>query len=247
MMVGMPSTFRETLTFPSRMTYLLWRFLRLPVRLEVRLKGGPRVLLRPPPAEDYGAARGVFCVLDYADPRPSPRPVRRVVDLGANIGCSCLFWLREYPECTVEAFEPHAVHLEMLHENLRRNGVESRVVVHSAAAGVRQGSMFLSDQGMSSRVSPEGRPGDQRVSVVDFFELMGDRPIDLLKIDVEGSEYSLLADARFPQLRARTLVLEWHANPDFPGDSGGAWCRERLVAAGYTVEEHKALLWGWRD
>ena len=239
--------FRDTLTLSSRLTYLAWRTMRLPVRLEVRLKNGLRVLLRPVPAEDYGAARGVFCVLDYADPKKTHRPVRRVVDLGANIGCSCLFWSREYPDCTVEAFEPHATHLEMLRENLRRNGLEGRVVVHPAAAGIRQGHMFLSDQGMSSRVSAEWRPGDLSVPVVDFFEVVGDRPIDLLKIDIEGSEYSLLADARFAKLPVRTLVLEWHPTPDFPGDSGGVWCRQRLTAAGYTVEEHKALLWGWRE
>lgn len=239
--------FRDVLTFPSRLTYLSWRILRLPFRLEIRLKNGPRVLLRPLPAEDYGAARGVFFVLDYADPRKSGRQVQRVVDLGANIGCSCLFWFREYPDCTVEAFEPHATHLEMLRENLRRNGLESRVVVYPVAAGVRKGRMFLSDQGMSSRVSSESRPGDQSVPVVDFFEVMGDRPIDLLKIDIEGSEYSLLADPRFLKLPVRTLVLEWHATPDFPGDSGGVWCRQRLAVAGYVVEEHKSLLWGWHE
>jgi FkbM family methyltransferase len=135
----------------------------------------------------------------------------------------------------------------MLRENLRRNGLKGRVVVHPAAAGVREGRMFLSDQGMSSRVSSAGRPGDLSVPVVDFFEEVGDGPIDLLKIDIEGSEYALLADARFAQLSVHTLVLEWHPTPDFPGDSGGAWCRERLAAAGYVVEEHKALLWGWRD
>jgi FkbM family methyltransferase len=227
--------------------YLCWRVLRLPFRLEVRLKTGTRILLRPLPAEDYGAARGVFVVRDYDDPRKSARPVRRIVDLGANIGCSCLFWFREYPECRVEAFEPHATHLEMLRENLRRNGLENRVLVHPAAAGVRQGSIFLSDQGMSSRVSPEERSGDQRVPVMDFFDAVGDRPIDLLKIDIEGSEYVLLADARFPMLQVHTLVLEWHPTTEYPGDSGGMWCRQRLAAAGYNVEEHKALLWGWRE
>ncbi len=239
--------FRDALTLPSRVAYLSWRLLRLRTRLEVRLKRGERILLRPIPAEDYGAARGVFVALDYDPPRKSSRPVRRIVDLGANIGCSCLFWLRQYPDCRIEAFEPHPVHLEMLRENLRRNRLQDRVRVYEAAAGVRESSMFLSDQGMSSRISPDHRPGHHQVPVVDFFDTAGRGAIDLLKIDVEGSEYALLADARFPALQAHTLVLEWHPTGQYPNESGRAWCWQRLTEAGYTVEEHKGLLWGWRD
>ena len=119
-----PTHFRDTLTVPSRIAYLCWRLCRLENPLEVRLKYGERIPLRPVPAEDYGAAREVFVDLNYENPRKTSRPVRRIVDLGANIGCSCLYWFREYPECSVEAFEPHPVHLALLREDLRRNRLD---------------------------------------------------------------------------------------------------------------------------
>jgi len=239
--------FRDLLTLPSRVAYLGWRTLRLQRRLAVHLKAGEEILLRPIPAEDYGAAREVFVDLNYEDPRDTGHPVRRIVDCGANIGCSCLYWARAYPGCQVEAFEPHPVHLELLRENLRRNHLEDQVRVHAVAVGVRAGQAFLSEQGLSSRVADAPQAaGHHRIDVVDFFEMVGPEPIDLLKLDVEGSEYALLADARFLSLRATTVVLEWHPTPAYPAESGRAWCQARLEQAGYTVGEHKTLLWGWR-
>ena len=43
-----------------------------------------------------------------------PHSVRRVVDLGANIGCTCVLWLTRYPEARVEAFVPHPKYAEIL-------------------------------------------------------------------------------------------------------------------------------------
>ena len=229
------------------MAYLVWRVLRLRCRLEVRLKTGERILFRPFPAEDHAAARSVFVFQEYAAPCQTARPMRRIVDLGAHIGCSCLFWLRVYPGCRVEAFEPHPAHVEILRENLQRNGVLDRVKLHEAAAGVREGSMFLSNQGVSSRLSADYRPGHHRVEVVDFFETVGCTPIDLLKIDVEGSEYALLADARFSALQTHAIVMEWHPTVMHPAECGAAWCRQQLTRFGYEVAQHKGLIWAWRD
>lgn len=124
--------FRDTLTLPSRLAYLCWCVLRLKRPLEVRMKRDERILMRQVPAEDDGAAREVFVDQNYDNPRKTGDPVRRVVDLGANIGCSCLYWVREYPGCTIEAFEPHPVHLSLLQENLRRNLLSDRTRLEHA-------------------------------------------------------------------------------------------------------------------
>ncbi len=240
--------FRDTLTLPSRLAYLCWRVLRLKRPLEVRMKRGERILMRQVPAEDYGAAREVFVDQNYDDPRKTGGPIRRVVDLGANIGCSCLYWVREYPGCTIEAFEPHPVHLSLLRENLRRNLLSDRVHVHPVAVGAHRASAFLTDQGLSSHVADNPQPeASHPVQMVDFYAVIGADSIDLLKIDIEGSEYQLMSDPRFLSLDAQTVVLEWHATAEYPGETGGTWCRARLEDAGYQVgEQVQGLLWGWR-
>ncbi len=71
------------------------------------------------------------------------------------------------------------------------------------------------------------------VPVVDVFQAIPNAPIDVLKIDIEGSEYAILEDARFDALAARTkcVLLEWHAR----GEQGEALCRDRLASLGFSV------------
>jgi hypothetical protein len=90
-----------------------------------------------------------------------------------------------------------------------------------------------------------------KVQVVDVFQAVPDAPIDILKIDIEGSEYAILADPRFEALAARTerVLLEWHAR----GEQGEALCRDRLASLGFTVGSgrscgsHWGMLYGTRD
>lgn len=241
--------FRDLLTARSLLTYLTWRAFRLQSRLELELRQGERILLRPLPAEDYGSAMEVFLDEVYRYPRTPSRPPLNIIDLGSNIGCSCLYWFRQFPESRVTAFEPHPLHLELLRSNLARNGWTEKVTIHAAAAGTRPAKAFLTDQGLSSRIVEHDELNSYSITMVDFFSVIGSAPIDLLKIDIEGSEYELLSDERFLALPVRTLMMEWHPTDQHPGESGAEWCRHRLRTAGYTVEEHGGfrVMWGFRQ
>ena len=48
------------------------------------------------------------------------------------------------------------------------------------------------------------------------FSAVGEQAIDLLKIDIEGSEYGILEDPRFAALDVEYLVMEWH---EFSGEN----------------------------
>jgi len=47
-----------------------------------------------------------------------------------------------------------------------------------------------------------------------LFSLISALHVDLLKKDVEGSEFELLADPRFAQFDIDIIVLEWHVTAD---------------------------------
>ena len=71
--------------------------------------------------------------------------------------------------------------------------------------------------------------------MVDVLELLRNQKIDILKMDIEGSEYEILADERFADLDIGAIVMEWHTPP---GETRGkAWCDDRLRALGYEVED----------
>ncbi len=238
-------SFSGLLDRPSLLRYAIWRLRRRRPTVRVSLRGGPALLLRPRHAgnNDYGVAHEVFVQCQYACPRSlPPADMRLIVDLGANVGFSCLYWLAQYPAARLIAFEPHPGHAAQLRANLALNGAAGRVELHEAAAGTAAGDITLSDAGSSSAVQDAGAAG-LPARMLDLFDMLAGERIDLLKLDIEGGEYGLLADPRFAALHPRALVMEWHGGR-------GDWCRARLAALDYTVVERfdhgsHGVLWGF--
>jgi FkbM family methyltransferase len=212
----------------------------------VRLKSGLNLRIRSISTTDYGVAFDIFLRGCYRSIEPVAQ-VKRIVDLGANVGYSCLFWCQQYPEARVTAFEPHPTHVGAIAENLSANRFSDRVTVVEAAAGVAEGRAYLRDAGSSSTVT--NNPAGYAVPVVDVFKML-DGTIDILKIDIEGGEYGLLGDERFGSIKARAVVVEWHKTADCP--DGREWCQDRLGRFGYRTRigcedlPSAGLIWGFR-
>ncbi|HUB11661.1 MAG TPA: FkbM family methyltransferase [Acetobacteraceae bacterium] len=215
-MTSPSSSFARLLTPDSLPRYLLWQLTGRRDTVAVRLRDGPKLLLRPRSAgnNDYGVAYEVFLHRHYDCPRPLPaQSIRRILDLGANVGFSCLWWLTRFPGAEVIALEPHPNHFAQCRVNLSTNGLLPRVELHQAAAGTETRHIMLSDAGSSSSVLAHGTAGIE-AEMLDVFDLLGDQCIDLMKLDIEGGEYAILDDARFPALGVKYLVMEWHGGPE---------------------------------
>jgi FkbM family methyltransferase len=215
---------RDQMTRKSRARYLLWRAGLLGKNATVDLRTGERIVLLKSSLFALSVAYEIFVMDTYRCPQPNVLgSVRRIVDVGANVGYSLIYWGRIYPEACIDAFEPHPDHVEVLRQNLRLNGMEAIVKIHPVAAGTSNKSAYLSDAGAISAIVPGELDGDMEpqtgvipINIVDFFETMRDVPIDLLKLDCEGAEYELLMDKRFERMSIRNLVMEWHASPARP-------------------------------
>lgn len=236
----------------SRLRYLAWRLTGSPNHLTVELQSGERLILRPPPTGDLSVAYEVFVNELYRPLRPIDE-VRRIVDVGANVGFAVAYFARRFSEARLLAFEPHPAHLIQLQRNIIANDLTSRTTVVPAAAGVRDGRGFLSDAGEASRLFLAPADGRIEVAVTDFFDAVGDEPVDLLKMDCEGGELALIMDDRFGTLDLDTFVLEWHATREHPHTD--ALLQERLLALGFAIDHsghhqspqgRSGMLWAYR-
>lgn len=247
---------RDLLPPWHRLRYLAWRVGFLGKRaLVVRLVTGERLVLRPQPSTDLQTAMEIFFCEAYRSPRPlAPERVRKIVDLGSNVGYSVVYLSRRYPYATIEAYEPHPTHVQQALRHVTANGLEKRVKIHAAAAGNQSCRMYLLDAENQSTLFSLGGHGRIEVPVVDWLATAGSEPIDFLKMDIEGSEYGILFDPRFPQMNVRNLVVEWHETPDRP--AGGEDVVELLQGLGYHVTYgfqselqglKFGLIWGYRD
>jgi FkbM family methyltransferase len=243
------------MTTASKIRYLIWRALPTDLFVAVRLRSGERLVLRGDPNVDLGVAYEVFVTKPYHSPRPlDSASVRRIIDVGANVGYTLAFWLCRYPLARIEAFEPHPDFVRHLWKNVAANRGMERVTVHAVAVGVRPGEAYLEDVGTMSHLVEGGAPSAIKVPVVDFFERIGTDHIDILKLDCEGAEHPIVMDPRFATLQIGALAVEWHATLARP-DAEREICDRlvqlgwELVPAGDRVELpglKAGLVWGYR-
>ncbi len=213
----MAQVLRDLMTLPSRLGYLTWRATNSRREVIVRLRSGERLIMRPGPSQDIEVAKDIFVGEMYRATRPlSPETIDCIVDVGANVGYSVVYFCNRYHRAQILAFEPHPIHLNLLKRALVLNRIATSVTLYPVAAGVANGEGFLIDVGSSSRIAGANDTGDIPVPVADFFEVLGDRTVGLLKLDCEGSEYALIMDPRFAKLRVHAMIMEWHSTSAHP-------------------------------
>jgi len=127
-----------------------------------------------------------------------------VVDAGANIGDTALYYARE--GARVVAYEPDPENFRRLQRNLDANpGLRDRVIAHEEAVGVDGEVEFTAGRMGASGLYAQG---GQRIRVrsVDLEAILRENKIDapyLLKADCKGAEFDLVrqpAIRRFPRL-----------------------------------------------
>lgn len=205
--------------------------------------------------EIFGGTGGINCyappievaaLLDRADPP-------RIMDLGANIGLFGLYVLGRWPAAQITAFEPDPDNAALLQHAVASNNLDQSWRVHRSACSNRRGTVaFASGLLSEARMAEPGEAGTIVVPVADVFR--EDHDVDLLKMDIEGAEWPILADPRMSDLKARAIVLEWHARGCRDPNPHTAVVR-LLHAAGYanTVDisddpAHRSngVIWAWR-
>lgn len=162
----------------------------------------------------YGAHEPELTAWIAAHLRQSPPGI--VVDIGANIGWHSVHAAKIDTVQTVVAFEPDAFNGWLLDRNLTANQIDN-VIVERQAVGARPGVARLhrykaSNNGRHSMIAAYGL-GSSLVPVVALDDVLQDldlaeRPISLIKIDVEGFEPCVIAGAPRAIERASAIITE---------------------------------------
>jgi FkbM family methyltransferase len=133
-----------------------------------------------------------------------------ILDCGANIGLSVIFFKRLYPESNVIAFEPDPAICTVLRENIAKNRLEHVEVVESAVWTQRGSLNFVPDHADGGKIIRENSEITSRVTSVRLRDYLV-TPIDLLKMDIEGAEIDVLADCADSLRQVRSIILEYHS------------------------------------
>ena len=145
--------------------------------------------------------------LDY------PAGVKTVIDAGANIGLSAVFFAKRFPEATIVAIEPNGPNFELLQRNAANY---PQVIPLHAALWNEDTTLGLSNPG--DRVDSYRYSSDaalesvQALSLPSVLERFGISHVDVLKIDIEGAEAQVFAGRPEWVGRVGMFVIELHGD-----------------------------------
>jgi FkbM family methyltransferase len=155
-----------------------------------------------------------------------------IIDGGANIGIASLFFLNRYPTARVVAVEPHPETFQICCKNLTPYG--KRAILVQGAIWKDSGRLVMDvergeEWAFRVRSGDTGQSGSVEAFTVPSLIARCDGKVDLLKLDIEGSEKELFGPGAQDWLPAiRNIVIELH----------GGDCSDRFFSAleGYDYD-----------
>ena len=161
-----------------------------------------------------------------------------ILDLGANVGVFTLYAARHAPQARLFCFEPFPSTYRRLVATVRDHHLGARVTCLNHAATGASGFRLMTDGQLPSQrraLAASVTSGTQVLgkTIESMLEENHLPHVDLLKMDIEGSEYEvLLSTPQTVLLRIDRIALEYH------GDSA-PYSRQQLFdhlgQAGFTV------------
>lgn len=140
-----------------------------------------------------------------------------ILDCGANIGMATLFFKRLYPDAYILSFEADPTTADILKTNVHRNRLE-KVHVYNL--------MLSSDTGERSFYIDADEAGSLTMSADSVYlanhreiRVMADKlsnyidtPVELLKLDIEGSEFDVMKELKDSGKlsHVKRMIIEYH-------------------------------------
>jgi FkbM family methyltransferase len=142
-----------------------------------------------------------------------------ILDCGANIGLSTLYFATRYPNAAITSFEPDPRIFSVLQKNCDAWNARN-VSLHNAAVWINDdrklsfGAEGADSGSLEITYLSEGR---NRIYVAGIsLRRLLQHPVYLLKIDIEGAEVAVLDDCRDCLYNVTYLFVEYHSFADQP-------------------------------
>jgi FkbM family methyltransferase len=191
-------------------------------KVKVAIPGRPGSVLVRPGTTDPSVFNTTFRSRQYNYDFIKPPSV--IVDAGAYTGLSAAYFATRFPEATVIAIEPDGGNFDLLVRNTSRlkNVHPVRAALWSNSGMIEltdpgQGDWAfrvagIEDSGSSAGLRPEKAPGNKvpAVTIPDILDRFNLPHIDLLKLDIEGSEKEVLADCASWIADVGAICVELH-------------------------------------
>lgn len=134
-----------------------------------------------------------------------------IIDCGANIGLSLVYFNQLYPNAKIIAFEPDPKLFAICKTNTAY--FQEKVKIYPYAVWNEETTLYFESEGADGGRIENNQTQNQNVIEVKAIRLQKylNQRIDLLKIDIEGSEIPVLEDCKETLHWVENLFVEFHS------------------------------------
>jgi FkbM family methyltransferase len=170
-----------------------------------------------PQESDASVFHQIFGIRSYElPPKLQPKEARWVIDAGANIGCSTLYFAKRYPNAKVVAIEPEESNFSLLEQNTWRYGNVQRLKGALWSKRTSVGAFDKEAQKWAFRYGETSVPTSGFTPAFGMGDILAmyDMPrIDILKLDIEGAEKEVFTEGYEEWLDlCDVIMIELHEN-----------------------------------
>ncbi len=135
-----------------------------------------------------------------------------IIDCGANLGMSIIYFKELYPKASIIAFEADEYIYSFLEKNMKSFNYENVELVNRAVWNCNDTLSFLTEGGAGGRLEIEKSNGAyKKVNCTSLKKYLVGRKVDFLKIDIEGAEYEVLKDCKKELINVEKIFIEYHS------------------------------------
>ncbi len=138
-------------------------------------------------------------------------PAPYIIDCGANVGLSIVYFKQMYPDCRIIAFEPDPAIFEVLQKNVKNFHLRDIELVQKAVWKWNGEIDFYAEGGFSGSISEQSQNKTIKKVKTQRLHSLLEQKIDLLKIDIEGAETEVLRDCADKLDGVDRLFVEYHS------------------------------------
>ncbi len=133
-----------------------------------------------------------------------------IIDCGANMGMSVIYFKRLNPNVRIIAYEPDEKNFLLLAENVKSFDLKN-IELKKEAVWIEDTFISFSNEGtMSSKIvdKPE-TASSTKIKAARLKDSISEKTV-LLKLDIEGAEYSVIKDIQEKLFLIENIFLEYH-------------------------------------
>lgn len=139
-----------------------------------------------------------------------------IIDCGANIGMSVIYFKQLYPNAKIVAFEPDAKIFEYLNFNINSFGFSNVELIKKGLWSEETTLRFFSEGADGGRIALQD--DEQNIIEIETIKLSeylrNEAEVDFLKIDIEGAETEVLLECKEHLKNVQNIFIEYHSFAD---------------------------------